>query len=66
MNYSSSLKNFTTRRWGGLQVIVDSNTKRILELAIPKNASSTQMGQIFQAIKDAAKMGVAIEIKYIK
>ncbi|MDD4674008.1 MAG: hypothetical protein PHI03_13850, partial [Bacteroidales bacterium] len=66
MNYSNSLKNFNSKTWGDITVNVNSNTKRILELAITKNASSAQMNQIYHAIKDAAKIGIKIEIKYIK
>ena len=66
MGYADKLSNFNSTRWGNIPVVVDSTTKRILELALPTNISGSQMTQINNAITDAAKYGVEITIKYFK
>jgi len=65
MKYVNSLAGFQTTTWGGTRVIVNSSTNRILELAIPPGATSTQLAQINKAIADAAKQGITVVTKVI-
>ena len=66
MGYANTLSRFTTTRWGGITVNVNSTTKRILELALPSNVTSAQMSQVNRAIGDASRIGVNLVVKYIK
>ncbi|MBU5334084.1 hypothetical protein KQI61_17975 [Anaerocolumna aminovalerica] len=66
MKYVNSLANFTSTKWGSINVDVNSSTRRYLELAIPKGGVEAQMTQINNAIAEAAQRGVEIIIRFVK
>ncbi|WP_342566517.1 RHS repeat-associated core domain-containing protein [Paenibacillus sp. FSL R7-0345] len=67
MNYVNKLDDFSTTTYGGLTVRVDSQTKRILELALPPvQLTKSQAAELDKAIADASKQGIQIIVKIVE
>jgi Flp pilus assembly protein TadG len=66
MRHSRTLSNFQSTTYGSVTVNVNSNTRRILEVAIPPTITPTQQAQITRAIADASNIGVDIITQIIR
>jgi len=70
INYGTQLVNFTStsRNIAGNRIVVNVNnsTQRILELAIPANATQWQLSEINRAAADLAKKGIDVVIHFFR
>ncbi|MEK4043333.1 hypothetical protein NSU18_06685 [Paenibacillus sp. FSL H8-0048] len=67
MNYVNKLEDFGTTTYGGLTVRVNSQTNKILELALPPvQLTKSQSKELDKAIADASKQGIQIIVKIVE
>ncbi len=66
MNYAAKLSNFEDVTWNRIKVNVDTSTRRILEIAIPRGATPEQVQQMKEATVEAAKQGVEIIFRQVQ
>ena len=64
-SYVNKLANFKTTEYAGRLITVESVTVRILDLAIPLNATPEQLKAIYDASAEAAKKGINIVVHII-
>ena len=65
-SYIDKLANFTMKSMPGTRVMTNNVTQRILELAIPSDASPEQMRAIQQSVDYGARKGVEVLIYVIE
>ena len=64
-SYVNKLANFSSKTYGKTIVNINSETVRILDLAIPSNADPAQLKAIQEATIEAAKKGINIVVHII-
>ena len=64
-SYVNKLANFSGKTYGKTIVNINSETVRILDLAIPSNANPAQLKAIQEATVEAAKKGINIVVHII-
>ena len=64
-SYVNKLANFKTTEYAGRLITVESVTVRILDFAIPLNATPEQLKAIYDASAEAAKKGINIVVHII-
>ena len=66
IGYVDDLAGFNGATWGDDVVRGSDITKRVLEVGIPRGASSSQLQQINNAIKYGAEKGVKVNVRVVK
>lgn len=64
--YVNKLATFEGAAWGGDIVRGSDIKKRILEVGIPRYATTAQVKQINQAVKYAAEKGITLNVRVVK
>jgi len=66
MQYGNELANFVQKTWYGINVITNSSTQRLLEIAVPANATAAQLTEINRAAAELLKKGVQVVIHFFE
>jgi hypothetical protein len=64
--YVDDLAGFSGQRWAGEVVEETAIKSRVLEIGIPRGATSAQVGQINSAVEYAASKGVQLKVRVVE